>query len=167
MPIAYKICQRLHIRNMHAPPSVLRVLMRENYWTVGEASLVKRVNEDCNECSRYRNRKRFEYKENDPLPNQIDEEGTPFKTTGIDYAGPLMNLNNEKRYVLVAVCTHTKSIRLELTETLDIESTVMTLVRIRAREKELKVIISDNFKTFKAIAAKYPDWKMVAHYAPY
>lgn len=121
---------------MHAPPSVLRVLMMERYWTKGEAALVKRANQNFEECNKHRNKRKFEYEPNDPLPDQINEKGIPFKVIGIDCAGPVLNKHNEKRYFMIVICVYTKKIRLEMTESLSIKSRILALMRVKAREKD-------------------------------
>ena len=82
----------------------------------------------------------------------------PFQTIGIDYAGPvyvreIYSSCDElfKCYFLLVTCAATRAVHIELTSDFSNNSLILALHRCFARRGTPSQIISDNFKTFKAV----------------
>ncbi|XP_045496140.1 uncharacterized protein LOC123694684 [Colias croceus] len=83
----------------------------------------------------------------------------PFKSVGVDYAGPFFILNRKGRgarvvkcYLCLFVCLRFKCIHLEVVSDLTKDAYIMTLRRFVARRGKPTEIFSDNGKNFVAAA---------------
>ena len=88
----------------------------------------------------------------------------------VDYAGPIyfkLNENIHKSYTLLFTCCVTRAINFEITVDLGEELLLLAQRRFLAKRGQSKLIISDNFKTFKSERVKdflrnnNTEWKFV------
>ena len=94
------------------------------------------------------------------------------RITGLDYAGPLfvVDLPSHKLYILLSMCAATRSVHLELTDSLSVPDCLLALRRFSARRGLPSVMYSDNAKTFTSVANKLqnyfgllsPEWIFIA-----
>ena len=104
----------------------------------------------------------------------------PFETVGIDYAGPIFhkfkndrNVEMKKCYFLLITCTSTRAVHLEVATDVNANSLLLALRRFFARKGIPNMIISNNFKAFKAqtvkIFCKFNNvkWKFILERSPW
>ena len=81
----------------------------------------------------------------------------PFKTIGTDYAGPaeyqLTPKKDCKAYILLFVCNISRRVYLELTSSLTTQGFLKSSKNLIARRRKLRIICSDNAKTFQPAAS--------------
>lgn len=92
------------------------------------------------------------------LPHYRVEGGQAFKTTGVDFCGPLyikeVTNNMSKWYVALFTCATSMMIHLELTPDISTPTYVRCQRRFIARRGTPSLMISDNGKVFKGRALK-------------
>ena len=91
------------------------------------------------------------------MPSFQAEEGRPFETTGVDFAGPLdykvTKKERGKCYVLIFTCATSRAVHLEVTKSQMAEEFQRKLNSFIARKTRPCLIISDNASVFKATAS--------------
>lgn len=152
-PLAKLIFTQEHIRMLHAAPQLLLSSIRQRFWPLGGRNLAKTVVHKCLSCFRMKGQTM------NPIMGQLPEErvnpGYPFKTTGVDYAGPLLAADRKGRgcrlikvYVALFVCFSTKAIHLELVTDLTKDAYIGALRRFIARRSKPCLMFSDNGTQF-------------------
>ena len=130
--------------------------LRENWWIPIPHSKVKRIINGCNVCKAYRV-KPYGRTATAELPEFRTESGTPFETTGVDYAGPLTyklaKKEEGKCYVLIFTCATSRAVPLELTKSQSAEEIKVKLNALITRRSRPKIIVSDNGAAFRATDA--------------
>lgn len=93
-----------------------------------------------------------------------------FAITGLDFAGPLFGVDSpsDKLCVLLFTCAVTRSVHLELIDSLSVLDCLLTI----RRQGLPSVIYSDNAKTFVSKLQQYfsllsPEWKFIAPRSPW
>ena len=87
----------------------------------------------------------------------IQDYSFPYQNIGLDYAGPIYFKNFDhtekmvKGYFLIITCCCTRAVHIELTPDLSVKSFLLAFRRFISRCGIPENIISDNFKTFKAV----------------
>lgn len=149
--------EREHINNMHAGPQLLLSLIRESVWPVNGRRLARRTAHNCVLCRRMRGQTLCP-KMGD-LPSQRITADFPFKSVGIDFAGPFITLNRkgrgaktQKSYLCLFICLRFKCVHLEAVSDLTKDAFIMTLRRFVARRGRPIEIFSDNGRNFVAAA---------------
>ncbi|XP_052742769.1 uncharacterized protein LOC128198939 isoform X2 [Bicyclus anynana] len=138
---------------MHAGPQLLLSNIRQNYWTIDGRNLARKTVHACVRCFR------FKATSVQPimgdLPNERTHLVSPFLTTGVDYAGPVLILNRKgkgsrltKSYICVFICFAVKAVHLELVTDLTKEAYLACLNRFTSRRGKPETIYSDNVSTF-------------------
>ena len=91
--------------------------IREKYWIPHLRRLTKRVINECLRCKRFQ----VTALENPPtgnLPKERTEGSVPFKSIGVDFAGPIKyfskNKSEMKAYILLYACSSTIAVYLNL-----------------------------------------------------
>ena len=88
------------------------------------------------------------------LPSFRAEFTDPFSSTGVDFIGPLYHktqgINPGKAYVVLFTCACTCAIHLRLCTGMTVEQFKRALKEFVARQGALRLIVSDNAKTFIA-----------------
>ena len=98
---------------------------------------------------------------------------------GLDFAGPLYYMNDHtdkgsrKCYILLFTCCFSGSIHLELTTGISSKTFLLALRRFICKSECLKIIVSDNFKSFKSgevksfVASKGITWNFILERFPW
>ena len=129
--------------------------LRSRYWIVRGRQTVKSVVSKCLRCAYYDTRA-YDSPPTAQLPTMRVAGESAFSNLGIDYAGPLLvhDIYNrsslQKAYILVATCALSRAVHLELVPNLGAEALQRALERMFSRRGRASIILSDNFKTFKA-----------------
>ena len=87
----------------------------------------------------------------------------------------VVDLPSHKLYILLFTCAVTRSVHLELTDSLSVLDCLLALRRFSARRGLPSVMYSDNAKTFTSVANKLqnyfgllsPEWKFIAPRSPW
>lgn len=173
--VAKLIVQFQHKLLKHAGVHTLMSTIRNSYWIIGLRQIAKRVCRECVACKRFDSRPCSQPAP--PLPELRVKSSFPFAITGLDYAGPLFAVDqpSKKLYILLFTCAVTRSVHLELTDSLSVPDCVLAIRRFSARRGLPSVIYSDNAKTFVSVAnmlQQYfsmlsPEWKFIAPRSPW
>ncbi|XP_076044749.1 uncharacterized protein LOC143027355 [Oratosquilla oratoria] len=149
--------------------------IRNSYWIIGLRQVAKRVCGECVACKRFDSRPCSQSAP--PLPELRVKSTFPFAITGLDYAGPLFAVDqlSQKLYFLLFTCAVTRSVHLELTDSLSVPDCLLALRTFSARRGLPSVVYSDNAKTFKIVVKALqqyfsvlsPEWKFIAPRSPW
>ncbi|XP_048484735.1 uncharacterized protein LOC125490228 [Plutella xylostella] len=146
-----------HLRNLHAGAQTLLAVARETVWAVNGRHLARRTVNNCVRCRRLRG-KTFCPKMGD-LPSQRITPDFPFKSVGLDFAGPFYILNRKGRgsnlikcYLCLFICLRFKCVHLEAVSDLSKNAFIMTLRRYIARRSKPAEIFCDNGRNFVSAA---------------
>lgn len=155
--LARLFCEYKHKENLHAGPQLLLAIVRETVWPTNGRNLTRRVFRNCTVCKRFQ-ASLLTPKMGD-LPSQRITPDFPFKTVGIDFAGPFMIINRKGRgarllkcYMCLFVCLRYKCVHLEAVSDLTKDAFLMTLRRFIARRGKPAEIYCDNGRNFVAAA---------------
>ena len=196
--VTFSIVKAYHVRILKHVGGVEMLLsrLREKYWVVRARVLCKHIIQECNHCNL--RHQRLTRPEMAPIhPSRIDVVNLkPFKSIGVDMAGPITTKPGPgtrkqakidlKRYFIIFSCTITRAIHLEMVDTADAESFLMSFERFTSHYGVPDTIYSDqggNFvkadKELKAISQewngqrirlsnRYPiiNWKFSPPYSP-
>ncbi|XP_026332427.1 uncharacterized protein LOC113239588 [Hyposmocoma kahamanoa] len=151
------IFEHEHLRNLHAGPQLLLATVRESVWPLKGRQLARRTVYNCVRCRRVQG-KTLLPKMGD-LPSQRITPDFPFRSVGLDFAGPFITLNRKgrgaklvKSYLCLFVCLRYKCIHIEAVSDLSKDAFVMTLRRFVARRGRPVEIFCDNGRNFVAAA---------------
>ncbi|XP_055715003.1 uncharacterized protein LOC129809212 [Phlebotomus papatasi] len=150
--LAELIAKQFHTDLLHAGPQLLLAGLRQKFWPLGGRNLTRKVSRECVRC----------VKVDPPTQEQLmgdllEQRVThlrPFKSTGVDFAGPLIlktgfrKGTTTKAYIALFVCMSTKALHLELVSSLTTEAFIASLRRLVARRGIPSHIFSDNGTTF-------------------
>ncbi|XP_037944278.1 uncharacterized protein LOC119677081 [Teleopsis dalmanni] len=106
-----------HTVTLHGGVNVVLAYIRKKYWIIQGRQLIKNIVGQCIVCKRIRCKSANE--QWSVLPTERITTARPFKTTGIDFAGPLyikIERENyqEKVYINLFTCVAIRAIHLEL-----------------------------------------------------
>ena len=149
-PAVESLCRYVHEKTAHSGRNYVLAELRQKYWIVGAASLVKRIIRTCVTCRR-RDARPCQQKEADLPPDRVASYEPPFTNVGVDYFGPFAvkrGRGREKRYGCLFTCLATRAIHIEAAETMDTDSFINCLYRFIARRGEPQLIRSDNGTNF-------------------
>ena len=125
--------------------------IREKCWIPHLRRLTKRVINECLGCKRFQ----VTALENPPtgnLPKERTEGSVPFKSIGVDFAGPIKyfskNKSEMKAYILIYTCSSTRAVYLNLLSDQTTEHLLCSLKRLVARRGRPEKIFSDNGRTY-------------------
>lgn len=144
-----------HVKYLHAGPSALMSLIREQFWILSARRVIRSRVFKCIRCFRLRCQPP-QIKMGDLPASRVTESQRPFVSLSIDYAGPFMSksslLRNAKiikSYLCVFVCFTTKSVHLEVVSDLTTEAFLAALKRFVSRRGLPREIWSDSGSNFK------------------
>ena len=131
--------------------------IRSCFWIIKGRQTVKKVLRKCFIC-KYVQGKVIVPPQTPDLPKFRIQCNHSFENVRVDFAGPLYCKSDigdmRKCYILLFTCSVTRATHLELTSGLGHKSLILALRRFIARRGQCKLIISDNFKTFKSSIVK-------------
>lgn len=154
MNIAAEICQRIH-EKAHVGVDSIRTQLRKHCYIIGETELAKRIYKNCLQCKHFVQSNKFEYKQNDPHPHQIQR--AMYKRIGLDHMGALFTQTGSKVYILIIICLYSRHITLKIVESLEANEVELALIQIEANYEGIEQIHSDNYKSFKKLQKKQLD----------
>ena len=147
------IIDHYHKLCIHGGVSSTMCKIRKRFWIPQLRSLVKKLIWKCGICKRYRVR---------PLPTLTPamlplhptEFIEPFLGLGADFAGPILYKRTAtetgKAHIVLLTCPSTRAVHLKLIPDLSAPEFIKTLKEFIVRRGTLKLIVSDNARTFTA-----------------
>lgn len=154
---SHQLCKLIfkyeHIRNMHAGPQLLLATVRQTVWPIRGRVLARSTVRGCVCCRRVQGKALCP--KMGKLPTQRINPDFPFKTVGIDMAGPFYIINRKGRgakvskcYLCLFVCLRYKCIHLEAVTDMTKNAFLLTLRRFISRRGRPSEIFSDNGRNF-------------------
>ena len=173
------IILKIHEQNLHCGVSSTLAIIRSNYWLIRGRQTVRKFLKGCVIC-KFVQGKTMLAPETPKLPSFRVSCNHSFENVGVDYAGPLYHkelFNNtvtmSKCYILLFTCAVTRAVHIELTPDMGAHSLILALRRFISRKGTVKLIISDNFKSFKSALLKSYlrnhniSWKFILEKSPW
>ena len=140
-----------HLQTLHEGVSLTMAKIREKYWIPRFRRRTKRVINECVECKRFQ----VTALANPPtgnLPKERTEGSVPFKSIGVDFAGPIKyfskNKSDMKAYILLYACGSTLAVYLDLLPDQTTEHLLHSLKCFVAKRGRPEKIFSDNGRTY-------------------
>lgn len=142
-----------HMRTLHGGPQVMLNYIRSKFWIIRARNEVKKCYKECVKCIRYAKQN------NNQLMGQLPEvrlkPSKPFKSTGVDYAGP-MNIRfsagrgskSFKGYICLFICMVTRAIHLEAVSDLTSQGFISAFRRFVSRRGYCQDLYCDNGTNF-------------------
>ena len=103
-----RLVLRAQLQTLHEGVSLTIAKIREKYWIPPPRRLTKRVINKCPGCKRFQ----VTALANPPtgnLPKKRTEGSVPFKSIGVDFAGPIKYLRKNKREMKPCILLHAYS----------------------------------------------------------
>ncbi|XP_044573427.1 uncharacterized protein LOC123257669 [Drosophila ananassae] len=139
-----------HVRMKHQNVDATMAEIRTRFWITRLRRVLRSVISGCSECKLHRARPMPPIM--GPLPDdRLDANGWPFKSTGLDYFGPLLVTvarHQEKRWVALFTCLTTRAIHLELAHDLSTDSCILAIRSFICRRRPVHRLRSDNGRNF-------------------
>jgi len=142
-----------HKRVHHSGLRATLAELRSKYWVPRGRQIVKTILNQCNVCKRHEG-KPYSAPPTADLPHFRVRQDHPFSKIGVDFAGPLYvkgtKGNMTKVYIVLFTCCVTRAVHLDLVDSLDAKTFLLSLRRFTSRRGSPTLIVSDNAKTFQA-----------------
>ena len=152
-PIVKLLLLSLHLRYLHAGPTLLMSIVSREYYVVSARRLIRNISRNCVTCQRTYAKTKNQIMAN--LPASRVTLAAPFSRVGIDLAGPVFVRRGhtrkpifEKAYIGVFVCLSTKAVHLELISDLSTAAFLAAFRRFAARLGYPSEVHSDNGTNF-------------------
>lgn len=146
-----------HHRTLHGGTQLTLATLRQRYWILQGRQSVKALIHRCITCARWRATSGQQIMGD--LPAVRVNPGRPFRSVGLDYAGPIVFLASRGRgqrtykgYVAVFQCLATGAVHLELVSDYSTEAFLAPLRRFTSRRGLCAVIHSDQGTNFVGAA---------------
>ena len=140
------VIHSFHEASLHGGGQLTLNLIREEYWPIAGKVQVKSMIRQCIKCRRFDAKAPIQMMAD--LPTERITPSKPFVFTGIDFAGPIITLPNEKTYIAIFLCFVVKATHLELVSSLTKEACLNALQRFTSRRGVPQKIYSDNGRNF-------------------
>ncbi|XP_062537729.1 uncharacterized protein LOC134206065 [Armigeres subalbatus] len=152
LPANHKVTELMlrdiHLRNLHAGPTLLTATVNQGYWIVGLQTAVRRIVQGCTRCVRLKGKTATQLMGSLPVPRVMGTRA--FTHVGVDYAGPLKvhascvrGVKTTKGYIVIFVCMATKAVHLEVASDLSTNMFIWALKRFISRRGYPNEIWSD------------------------
>jgi hypothetical protein len=148
-----------HKQTLHGGPQLMMSYLQSKYWILGIKQLVKSVYRKCVICAK--NNANIHTQLMGQLPSARVTPTRAFKTSGVDYAGPIQLRTSKGRghksykgYICLFVCMVTRAIHLEVVSDLTSEGFLQAFKRFVARRGYCSDIWSDNATNFTGSASE-------------
>ena len=106
-----------HLQTLHGGVSLTMAKIREKYWIPRLRRQTKRVINECRGCKRF-HVTALANPSTGNLPKERTEGSVPFKSIGVDFAGPIKYFSEMKRemkvYIPSFACSLTRAVYLDL-----------------------------------------------------
>ena len=139
-----------HSKLGHCGVDHLHSDLRNKFWIIKGRSLARSVTVTCTKCRRLNPRPITQIMADLPKDRVCSGE-PPFTNVGTDCFGPFIvrkGRTDHKRYGLVITCLASRSVHIEVLETMETDSFINGLRRFIARRGPVKSIRSDNGSNF-------------------
>lgn len=144
--IVESIIRTVHRESQHAGVSTVMVKIRETFWLTGARRTIKKVLNECIPCKKLKVKSALAPIA--PLPTDRFDEDIPFRTVGVDLAGPMYTQDVPKNWTVIFTCATFRAVHLELVPSIGTESFLMALRRFMARRGRVRKIYCDNGTNF-------------------
>ncbi|KAL0901649.1 hypothetical protein ABMA27_006857 [Loxostege sticticalis] len=142
-----------HIKTLHGGPQVILNFLRSKYWILRARSLAKKCYGKCVTCLRFSKVQKTQLM--GQLPEVRLKPSKPFRSSGVDYAGPInirfspgRGSKSYKGYICVFVCMVSRAIHLEAVTDLTSKGFIAAFRRLPARRGHCYDLYSDNGTNF-------------------
>ncbi|KAL0822198.1 hypothetical protein ABMA28_004328 [Loxostege sticticalis] len=142
-----------HIKTLHGGPQVMLNFLRSKYWILRARSLAKKCFGSCVTCLRFSKGQKTQLM--GQLPEVRLKPSKPFRSSGVDYAGPInirfspgRGSKSYKGYICVFVCMVSRAIHLEAVTDLTSKGFIAAFRRFTARRGHCYDLYSDNGTNF-------------------
>ena len=152
------VIKEVHCRVMHSGVRMTLTALREAFWVPRGREIVKRLIKQCFVCTRFPG-KPYPMLSQSSLPEMRVDDGSPWTSTGVDYAGPFFvvcknsafnEIITEKVYICLFTCALTRAVHLELVKSCSADAFLLAFHRFSDRRGLPHLLISDNAKNFKS-----------------
>ncbi|XP_038117303.1 uncharacterized protein LOC119769345 [Culex quinquefasciatus] len=152
LPGSHKVTElllrELHLRNLHAGPTLLTATVNQQYWVIGLQAAVRQAVQGCARCVRLKGKTASQLMGSLPVTRVMGTRA--FAHVGVDYAGPVKvhascvrGVKTTKGYIVVFVCMATKAVHLELASDLSTNTFIGALKRFVSRRSHPNEMWSD------------------------
>ncbi|KAG1656302.1 Tubby [Nymphon striatum] len=170
-PLSKFLVQYTHTKLLHSGVDVMVTELRQRFWILKMRRLCRDVRTSCVTCKRHESPMPVLRPDFAPLPEDRVNISTPFKSTGLDYVGPLKvkdGSNIKSVYIIIFVCASTRALHAELVDTMNTSDFILAFRKFCAVHERPDIIRSDNAKTFKKMATMVKlDWRFIPPRAPW
>lgn len=183
-----------HYKTLHGGPQIMLNYVRSKYWILRGRERVKKYYRTCITCRRYSNTTNTQLM--GQLPKVRLTPSKPFKSSGVDYAGPInirfspgRGSKSFKGYICLFICMVTRAIHIEAVTDLTSKGFLAAFKRFTSRRGHCQDLYSDNGTNFvgadkllrimfnsaksqftqdiaEALALKYTNWHFIPPQAP-
>lgn len=141
-----------HAHALHGGYLRTAIEVRKRFWIIGDVNISRRVVRSCIICRRHRGIP-VQQKMADLPEFRVSPCSPPFKTTIVDYLGPVsvkLNRNTTtKGYCAVFTCAVTRAVHLTLVQDLSTQAFLQALERFVSIRGAPAMLISDNATCFR------------------
>ena len=147
-----------HQKVLHTGVETTMNFLRKRFWIVKARQTVKTILRRCVICKRHQART-LTPPETPDIPSFRFQDSFFFCNVGLDYAGPLYVRESAKAvakkvYILLFTCATSRAVHLELVPNMKSPAFIRAFERFKSRKGTPKLIINDNFRTFKSKETK-------------
>ncbi|XP_054869388.1 uncharacterized protein LOC129349632 [Amphiprion ocellaris] len=149
-PVTKLIIKDIDESLLHPGPERVLAELRHRFWIIRGREAIRKHQYSCLECRRWRAKPDVP-KMADYPPAQLRLHKPPFYSTGVDCFGPFqvrIGRRTEKRWGIVYKCMTTRSVHLELLESLDTDAFLLSLRRFISRRGKPFELLMDNGTNF-------------------
>ncbi|XP_041471192.1 uncharacterized protein LOC121420595 [Lytechinus variegatus] len=150
--ISYLLVRDSHVHAVHGGYLRTATEVRKKFWIIGDISLARHVVRNCVTCKRYKG-KPVQQRMADLPSFRVTPCAPPFKTTLVDYLGPInvkLNRNTTtKGYCALFTCAVTRAVHLTVVQDLSTQSFLQALERFVSIRGAPATMISDNATCFR------------------
>ncbi|XP_047022485.1 uncharacterized protein LOC124631893 [Helicoverpa zea] len=147
------IIKDAHFRTMHGGPLVMLNYLRSKYWILRAKDLTKKLYRECITCIRYSKKNITQLM--GQLPDVRVKADRAFKSSGVDYAGPInirfspgRGAKSYKGYICLFICMVTRAIHLEAVTDMTAKAFIAAFRRFTSRRGHCHDVYSDNGTNF-------------------
>lgn len=147
------IIKDAHQKTMHGGPQVILNYLRSKYWILRAKNQVKGYYRECTTCIRYAKNNAVQLM--GQLPEVRVKPSRPFRSAGVDYAGPInirfspgRGAKSYKGYICLFICMATRAVHLEAVTDLTSKGFIAAFRRFTARRGHCRDLFSDNGTNF-------------------
>lgn len=134
-PVTKLIIKDIDESLLHPGPERVLAELRRRFWVLRGREAIRKHQHSCLECQRWKAKPAIP-KMADYPPARLRLHKPPFYSTGVDCFGPFqvrIGRRTEKRWGIIYKCMITRSVHLELLESLDSDAFLLSLRRFISR----------------------------------